>query len=575
MSGFLSPITRIIEPSGRVVLPRDDETPPAGFTRFGTQWAIRLPPALLEAGYAVSDSGVVSIERDRAEAGRPGFIDFWRQAMVAFTPDPLPFVPVSQAGLGDPLIWRRTPGPEGGRREQVEDLWNQRANWRPPAPGSAVADMILRQVAVLRVPARVKVRLAEDGLGGWVLGFEEAAGFPHIFGRLQWTDPSDGDRTEVVPEATPRPRGALGLEEYLAIARVAQLAGIASACLPADAGTLRIEVRHALVDGMTAVLVLRPRDRGLPLLRMCHRIHGHLGRGHAMVPPKGGQGLWPAVEPATLRVQEENGHAYRDPEPPRWHTDGDQRPHGWTYNGDSRQSRAFPRGLPFAITTHSGMSVPTPGSFSSLSAQERAAFLEWLSGERRGEGLTPRFADLYLQGLEYRLLADTASKEEAQDLVAEIVAVSALFPPDHETKIRAETLLDWLGAIGRRPILSLGNQRPMTVLVACGRAVVRHGVLSGEELSALSILPEVAGRSGDPDQLVQSFGHTFRHGLRAHDLRAPLVLNYRSLSGLCDVTSQRFFEEGRAIPDLSCSIRLVDLLRMESGGDDGGEGEMQ
>lgn len=552
MNGREMQAHRTIPASGPLVLRRADGAVPAGYLGWGPHWAAAFPPDLKAAELTETPLGIaIGKPKDKDET-RDQITRFWNEAISALLPVPEPRVPWSEAGL---TAGKELASPIAGamaRAGQIDRHLSAMTKRRQAASDvPAFVDLLLRQIAVLRLPSDALAGVQRRGEDGWLLEFRETGMVGHLLGGLDWFPPAKKDKSGRL-ETAPRTGTVVNDAAILiALARAVQLAQLAVASGLGRHDRLRVEVCNPGLGGRKLALVLAPEDRGLALARLARQLSRDLRLKELRA---GMEGL-----PCRPGLVEDHGglmlseDAGPDSEPLRWHGQDEALPLRWVYSGDQAVSTRYPQGLPFALVPGNVRIGAARGpGFSTLPAPDRREYLDWLSGVRRAEGFRPVFAHLYLQGLEYRILADGASQEEAALLTDEIRAVRALLDGSDPLLAAVGRLLDWLAATGKCARGPLVAEGPLTCLVVLGRAVAQGESLSSADLAALRKVVEAAGGRNMP-AAGEGAGP---EGLILPPPAKPLAAGHVSLSGLCDQKRQLFMHDGRPLPDLRNSMRL-------------------
>lgn len=555
MTGLAFQCSRVIPATGVLVLRRAVGAVPKGYRAFGPFWAVVLPGHLqaaelksIPAGFVVTKPDAVTHLQDQVDA-------FWQETIAGLLPVPIPQVPWSGAGIADGAALGVSATNEAARGKQIADHLKARAANRTAAHAlPSFADLAMRQIAVLHLPSSAEATLLLGETGDWVLEFRESGSLGHLFGAISWVEPKDqGLECRAPTGAADGPLGVLA-----ALARAVQLAQLAVASgLDAQDG-LRVEVNHAGLDGKKVVLTLRPEDRGLAFARLARMV------AEKMRSRKGFRDRLESLPcRPTLVAESESIPEVGEPnpdQPMRWYRQDDAAVARWTYCGDRATSSHYPAGLPFALAPRDGAvdAMRSPSrAFHDLPSQARAAYAAWLAGSRGADGFHPDFADLYLQGMEYRLLSDAAPKEEAAALLTEIRRVRTLLDLADPLIGRIDSLSDWLCAIGKGPAGPLASQGPLTRLVTLGKAVAEGRPSVQADLLGLM---QVTGDLISPDALLLGVPADWPGEMMLIPPSKPLVARYVSLCGLCDVERHVFQHEGRPVPDLRASARLRALL---------------
>lgn len=534
-----------IEPRGGAVLRDADGAHPEGYHTVGAFWAFRLSPEVLIGGmtYDPVSGEFICADQDAAAAGLVRLRGFWRTARGALLPDLKSCPPRSAAGV----VSRRILQPltqEAGRAAQIEDYRRTMQ-----AGAGAVSDdiaLMLRQLQILIVPSRSEVRLCHAAPGHWTLQMEEKGPLERLLDTVLAvpSDTKDTYRLTIGSRSEKAQSDSLAAR-FVALVRAVQLARLWAACRVGALPRLDVEVSHSGLGGKAVRLAIGPENWGLPLERLTHRLVQVLEK-EAPEPvwtQLAGNGLAPQLVPRASQDDSE----WRDHlvgQAVAWQvSDAPDLPR-WTYAGTAHAGLLAE--LPFALSPE-----------SPLLPDQRQAFLDWLGGERRALGLRPEFALIYLQGLEHRLLANSAPKDKSMALVGEIGALAGLV--DAPLQARLRHLLDWLGATGRRGLGPLMEEGPLSILVATASKLADEGVLGQEDLCALATVCLDEDISRD-ERFRAALRKIAPDGLRFNPPRVGLAASYESLSGGLTEARRHFLHKGQPLADLRASARLGQLL---------------
>lgn len=558
MSRATIQLQRHLSASGPLVLRRADGAVPEGFLAWGPHWAAAFPTDLKSADLSETPLGIAIGKSEEKDEARGVISGFWDEAVKALLPVADPAIPVSGEGLsaGAGLV---TPVSDGsGLAAQIERHLAAQAGRRATAgDAAAFADLLLRQISVLRLPSDATVTLERQHGDDWLLALREAGALGCLAAdRLEWVTPDKKDKSGKLECRPDLARVTNDTQTLYALARAVQLAQLAIGSGLDKDGRLRVEVCHAGLGGRKLMLAITAEDRGLALARLARQVARDLG-GNKLSQPLERLPCRPALSvdregPSLLVAAPVTGA-----EELQWHGEDGALPRRWVYSGDRATSSRYGQRLPFAL-------VPGPAEdgFGALSAGERGAYLDWLSGARRAPGAQPGFVRLYLQGLEYRILADGAGAGETARLAGEILALRPLTEGDGLLAAQLDSLLDWLGATGRCPQGGLSIEGPLTRLVSYGRRVAQGHPLRTEDLELLGKIISAAelGHPPVPGIAEPSDGEILPPPQK------PLAAAYRSISGLCDQPRQIFpFDDARPLPDLRNSMRLRAILAARQG----------
>lgn len=556
-----------VQPRGPLAMRGPRGEVPLGHAPLAGGWTARLPESFALDGIRIRGERIVieGSDPDAIASARDRITRFWAAAIAPLWPDPLCIAPVSAAGLvgaatlAVPVGGVGGSGGSGGLAARLDAYLAARVARSAPFGVPATADRILRLVALLDVPATLRAVLDLSRGDHWTLDIVESGPLEALRARMV---PATGDAKapgcalEVFHrQANLRPA------EMFSVARAVQMAWLVAAGAEALPAALDIAVRHPGHAGLQLALHLRRQDWGLGLLRLSRAVREDLAGRESL--PKladlAGLGLRVRVEHAPGAPTP--GRVLAAPPPLRWQAERAGDLPGWTYSGDGGVDNAALAHLPFAVVPAAdGLALALAGrkGFPHLPAEERQACLGWLSGPRGAEGFRPAFGRLYLEGLEYRLLADGAPQAEAAALSAEIARIGRLAPAGDPLAAAAAALVDWLGATGRRPIGPLAEEGPLSRLTDTGRRVLEGAALTGPDLRALEdiLFPDPA----PAEAFLRACRDLHPGGLVLRPVRVGLRASYRSLCGLCDRQFHVFRQGQRALPDLRRDLALRSAI---------------
>ena len=143
-------------------------------------------------------------------------------------------------------------------------------------------------------------------------------------------------------------------------------------------------------------------------------------------------------------------------------------------------------------------------NYSTIEAQARATYLDWLSSGRSDTRYNIGYVFLYFYGLERRVFVDKADEQERSDIVSEVRRLLEIYGDNHSIRrylgafIDATNLLD--SRDEPRPVFEHdGYEVPSNVLLSVGRMAARGEPLTGEWLLSWYLChPETRLRT--PDQ---------------------------------------------------------------------------
>ena len=128
-----------------------------------------------------------------------------------------------------------------------------------------------------------------------------------------------------------------------------------------------------------------------------------------------------------------------------------------------------------------GASMPYWPSYSSISSEARAAYLEWLSAGRRDPNACIGYVFLFFYGLERRALVDAPASAAAKDDIApikkEIEQLLQVYGSNNSFRRYATQLLDVLSTLGTAdglvepPVERSGYDLPLATRVGIGRLI--------------------------------------------------------------------------------------------------------
>ena len=557
---------------GPLVMRDRDGNLPSSHTPFGPVWALNMPASSLPSDVVLQHGSFVIAQSTKLAETRTALNGLWRHHLATLRPDPWFHVPYSGSGLSDAAILAQIKTDETTRSDLIRRYLNAQITRLPPPEMPAFVDSVLRQLAVLWLPSHARASLTRERTDDWHLRFDEQGKLEHLYDWLESKPLKKSETGEILVPATEAMAGARDSKAKLvAVARALQLIRILLAARPDKSAQLTVEVVHAGLIGQVLRLSVNPQDRGLGLMRLSQAVAAALS--NSVTPPSFESltqfGPIVSCPTDTSRRQLPDAMAHAAPLPVGWLPDSKAALTRWTYAGTGGMAPT----LPFAIAPRSHDLSPQISNallFSRLSGADRLAYLDWLAGPRRSMGFRPIFAELYLQGIEYRLLAEAGPPAEQAALLQEIIAIAALIPPEDPLKARVGQLIDWIGATLFGTSANLGQYGPLSSLVYLGRTFIAGHALSGPAVLTLAqhLHPELA--TFKDEVFLAAFHAAYPERLHLRTPRLALVASYRSLSGLCDVAYFRFGSQVAAIPDLRGSVvlmRLITRLIATSGGE--------
>ena len=542
-----------IAPTGDAVLRGADGRHPDGYLPLGGSWAIRVGSTLHDKWTRYEAAGASENKDEMAAAlALAKLKSVWSQTLAPLISDLTRLPAVSAAGL--PMRGRILAPleQEPGRKAQIEDYVAAVQSPHAAKGVPAAIDLILRQLDVLQLPSMSEARLRMRAPGHWMLQFVEAGPLETLLGA-----PPAGRLARMnsaFDDAISASEGSMNEEaaaKVMAASRAVQLAWIWAACWTSGMPRLDVEVQHSGLGEKALLLSIPPEGWGLPLARLARKVAEAREQ-------KGFPFLWPKVPGASPRLELVAPSATEPPQA-AWHDHAPGLPlewqeedagilPRWTYSGAAGLGEQACRDLPFALSPQ-----------RRLAGLDPQAFGDWLAGPRRQAGFRPEFALVYLQGLEYRLLAESPPPEEQTLLVEEIEAVAALLDSNSHLAAQASELIDWLGATGRRTVRSMAEEGPLSVLVATARKVMKGAPLQHDEICAIArCLPDDDDLRSGASLLAAA--RLIPQGLQVKAPRVDLIASYRSISGLLDQPAHRFVQNGTPLPDLRVSARIRHLI---------------
>lgn len=567
-----------LEPWGSLRYFHPNAKPPQGHVALDKRWWLRLPPDISAHWLDVREDGIcVQGPQDPAKTAK-SLLMLWHQGFDALHPQPLRAVPVSTAGTDTPNALR-PPQPTGGADDWNAQLRDYLASWPSQAAqaGERALEMFLRQMRARPQCARADLFVWHDPKAGWRIQLHQPAALLDL---VAVTPPELAAlaRISAQPSVTLSPRADKLTDARRLVFETALLVEVAQMALASGLGR----------DSGLEVQLVCPRRTGLlkldPDASDCRTL---------CVPQEGGLlrlMQLSAVLAKAIRRGEGITFDIRTPlrlyaipiwSPPKAPPDVIATPRllDWrplkgkgadrgTYGGDINHADSAPLGLPFALSAASSRQPACKTAnraFTALSALKQNQYTNWLAGPRQLRGLHSHILELYLQGLEYRLLAQPIDAQERQDLGAELLRLHKLITtPEALTTTNALTgakglpdailrLLDFAAVSGRDTGHYPADKTPeYRTLAEASQDLRRDGVLSAPRLTALSriLCPDLALTEAQID----ACGPAQQRLPLPH---IPLVLRYESLSGLCDA--------GRYVVQGACDLRQSLALRQLFG----------
>lgn len=542
-----------IAPKGDAVLRGADGRHPEGYLPLGRSWAIREGSTLHDKWTRYEAASTSENKDEAAEAlALAKLKSAWNQLLASLIPDLTRLPPVSVAGLPRRGRILAPVQQEAGRKAQIEDYL---AAVQSPQTGQgipAAIDLILRQLGILQLPSVSEARVRMRAPGHWTLQFVEAGPVEMLLG----TPPAGRSARmniafeNVIAPSETRMNGTAAAG-VMAVSRAVQLAWLWAACWTSRMPRLDIEVQHTGLGAKALLLSIPPEGWGLPLARLAHNAAEAREQDGFSFPWPEVPGTGPRVHVATPSVTDPSPGGWHDHVPGmpiQWQAEDAGILPRWTYSGTADPVEPAYKDLPFALSPQWRLAGLNP-----------QAFRDWLAGPRRQAGFRPEFALVYLQGLEYRLLAESPPPEEQTLLVEEIEAVAALLDSNSRLAAQASDLIDWLGATGRRAVRPMAEEGPLSVLVATARKVLKGAPVQHDEICAIArCLPDDGDLRGGASLLAAA--RLIPQGLQVKAPRVDLIASYRSISGLLDQPAHRFMQNGTPLPDLRVSARIRHLI---------------
>lgn len=217
----------------------------------------------------------------------------------------------------------------------------------------------------------------------------------------------------------------------------------------------------------------------------------------------------------------------------------------------------------------SGASMTYWPSYSSISLESRAAYLDWLETGRRDPTAYIGYVFLYFYGLERRALAESPRSDRAkQDLpaiLAETEQLLQIYSGNGSFRGYATQFLDILKMLAaggdeiKPPMERTGYELPVSLRVGIGRIVAAGKPLPADwALSWFLTHPETPARTRMPmRRCPQEFGDLFR-ARYAHECRDGLLLKPNRSKLKMTITPASATFGGQA--DLSMDLRDVAAL---------------
>ena len=212
----------------------------------------------------------------------------------------------------------------------------------------------------------------------------------------------------------------------------------------------------------------------------------------------------------------------------------------------------------------SGESMPYWPSYTHISPQARATYLDWLASGRSDDRIGAGYVFLYFYGLERRFFIDNPGEEEKKLLVAETERLAGIYGGNHSIRRYLGTFLETA-----RIILDPGGDKelqphfertsyelPLDMRVAIGRMLEQQLPLSAEWLLSWYLLhPETSVRTPMIRAFPECralfnvlFNDRFPKGLRIGKPKRVIRAQYRSASGGFEVDLTSILG---GVPDIS------------------------
>ena len=220
-----------------------------------------------------------------------------------------------------------------------------------------------------------------------------------------------------------------------------------------------------------------------------------------------------------------------------------------------------------------GESMPYWPSYTHISPQARATYLDWLASGRSDERIGVGYVFLYFYGLERRFLVDNPGEEEKNLVVAETERLAGIYGDNHSIRRYLGTFLETA-----RIILDPGGDKelqphfertsyelPLDMRVAIGRMLEQQLPLSAEWLLSWYMLhPETSVRTPMIRAFPECralfnvlFNDRFPKGLRIGKPKRVIRAQYRSASGGFEVDLTGVLGNVPEISGLSKPLRIA------------------
>ena len=200
-------------------------------------------------------------------------------------------------------------------------------------------------------------------------------------------------------------------------------------------------------------------------------------------------------------------------------------------------------------------------NYSTIEAQARATYLDWLSSGRSDTRYNIGYVFLYFYGLERRVFVDKADAQERSDIVAEVRRLLEIYGDNHSVRRYLGTFIDATNLLDSsdepRPVFEHeGYEVPANVLLAVGRMAASGEPLTGEWLLSWYLChPETRLRTPAKRafaEFIEYFQHLFDaqfpNGLKLRVPKRRLKLMYHASSGNFAVNLSEDLGE---VPDVS------------------------
>ena len=212
-------------------------------------------------------------------------------------------------------------------------------------------------------------------------------------------------------------------------------------------------------------------------------------------------------------------------------------------------------------------------SYSGMSPQCRATYLDWLAGGRSDVAYSPGYMFLFFYGLERRFFIDQPNTD-ANEIIDEVIRLRTLYPENRSVQRYLGDFLD-VATISERSFANIspsfdpqGWDVPFSIKYVIGGKLSRNENLDADWLLAWFVshpersLRTPADRCRDEFYALFKikFDTRFQNGLKVNKPRKQLKAEYRAASGEFQVAVDSTVD-GKSVPDISGLRKPIEIAQ--------------